>query len=108
MTRKRPHTYNGGATQKRQSRQQALIAGENNGKPIYMDAKIIITDFKALKKWSCIPEDIQQSLLNNVFCGKCGETTIVDYSITADKYGILLKGKCKTCGNDVARLIENE
>ncbi len=73
-----------------------------------MDGKTNETEFKALKKWSSIPEDYQQRLINNVFCSKCGVTTIVDYSITADKYGILLKGKCKTCGNDVARLIENE
>ena len=66
------------------------------------------TDFQALKKWSIIPEDFQQRLINNVLCGKCGVTTIVDYSITSDKYGILLKGKCKICGKDVARLIENE
>lgn len=73
-----------------------------------MDANTNTTDFKALKKWSSIPEDIQHQLINNVFCSKCGVTTIVDYSITADKYGILLKGKCKICGSDVARLIENE
>ena len=66
------------------------------------------TDFQALKKWSRIPEDYQQILINNVFCGNCGVTTIVDYSITSDKYGILLKGKCKICDKDVARLIENE
>lgn len=67
-----------------------------------------ITDIKALKKWSRIPKDYQQKLISNVFCSQCKVTTIVDYSITDDKYGVLLKGKCKTCGNSVARLIENE
>ena len=73
-----------------------------------MDGKTNITDFKALKKWSSIPEDYQQRLIKNVFCSNCGVTMIVDYSIAADKFGILLKGKCKTCGKDVARLIESE
>ena len=73
------------------------MAGKNN-----------ISDFEALKKWSSIPEDLQQRLIDNVFCLNCGVTTIVDYSITADKFGILLKGKCKICGNEVARLIEDE
>ena len=73
-----------------------------------MDCKNNITDLDALKQWSSIPEGYQQRLINNVFCNKCGVTTIVDYSITSDKYGVLLKGKCKICGKDVARLIENE
>ena len=73
-----------------------------------MDAKINITDFEALKIWSRIPPDYQKRLINNVFCTNCGVTTIVDYSITTDKYGVLLKGKCNACGNAVARLIENE
>ena len=73
-----------------------------------MGSKNNISDFDALKKWSGIPEDLQQRLIDNVFCLNCGVTTIVDYSITADKFGILLKGKCKICGNEVARLIEDE
>lgn len=73
-----------------------------------MDCKNNISDFEALKKWSSIPKEYQLRLINNVFCSKCGVTTIVDYSITSDKYGILLKGRCKICGKDVARLIEDE
>ena len=34
-----------------------------------------------------------------MFCRKCGVTTIVDHSLSADKFGGLLEGKCKTCGN---------
>jgi len=67
-----------------------------------------VTDFKAAKKWSRIPKNIQELLLNNVFCSTCGVTTIVEYSMYNDKFGILLKGKCKKCGKDVARLIEDE
>lgn len=67
-----------------------------------------VTDFKAIQKWSKLPKDIQKLLLKNVFCSTCGVTTIVEYSILDDKYGILLKGKCRKCGADVARLIEEE
>lgn len=66
-----------------------------------------IIDMNAGKKWNKLPKEIQQRLLGNVFCSKCGETTIVDYNILDDEYGVLLEGKCKTCGKDVARLIED-
>ncbi|QNO13512.1 hypothetical protein HYG86_01380 [Alkalicella caledoniensis] len=67
-----------------------------------------VTDFNAMKKWNIIPKSIQGRLLSNVFCVKCGVTTIVDYSIQNHKLGILLSGKCKKCGHSVARLIEDE
>lgn len=67
-----------------------------------------LTDFKALQKWNKIPKDFQELLLNNVFCTTCGVTTIIEYSMHNDKLGILLKGKCKKCGKEVARLVENE
>ncbi|MBY7145027.1 hypothetical protein KFZ56_18580 [Virgibacillus sp. NKC19-3] len=67
-----------------------------------------VTDFKAAQKWSKIPKDIQMRLLSNVFCVNCTETTIIDYDMHDDEHGILLKGKCKKCGEDVARLVEDE
>lgn len=46
----------------------------------------------------------------NVFCGYCGGdhiTTIVNYrAYVLDNYDLLLKGKCKKCGHDVARVLE--
>lgn len=66
-----------------------------------------ISDFKALKKWNNISSENQQLLLNNVFCSKCGMTTIVDYAVQNDRYGIVLKGKCKSCGSKVARFVED-
>lgn len=67
-----------------------------------------VIDFKAAQKWSRLPKNIQELLINNVFCSACGVTTIVDYSMHNDKFGILLKGKCKKCGKHVARLVEEE
>ncbi|MEC2072278.1 hypothetical protein [Alkalihalophilus marmarensis] len=66
-----------------------------------------IVDFKAAQKWAKIPKDFQQQLLENVFCRSCGVTRIVDYGIETDKFGIVLTGKCKKCGADVARVIED-
>ncbi len=63
---------------------------------------------KALKKWAKAPSNMQQLLINNVFCSKCGVTTIVDYGIHNDRFGVLLKGYCNKCGDSVARLVENE
>jgi hypothetical protein len=62
----------------------------------------------ALEKWNAIPENIKKMLINNVFCGACGVTTIIDFDIKNDELGIVLEGKCKKCGNEVARFIENE
>ena len=67
-----------------------------------------VSDVKGLKKWAKIPPHIQQLLINNVFCAKCGVTTIVDYGIHNDRFGVLLKGYCKKCGGSVARLVEDE
>jgi len=66
-------------------------------------------DMKAAQKWSKIPKEIQQKLLDNVWCGGCkGSCTIVDYTMTNDKVGIVLRGQCKKCGGGVARVIEDE
>lgn len=67
-----------------------------------------VSDFKAIGKWNGIPKNVQKMLLNNVFCSNCGVTTIIEYSLLNDKLGILLKGKCKKCGSEVARLVEDE
>jgi len=67
-----------------------------------------VTDFKAAQKWSKLPKNIQVLLVNNVFCSSCGVTTIVKYTLHDDKFGVLLRGKCKKCGKDVARLVEDK
>ncbi|WP_440895460.1 hypothetical protein ACS127_12965 [Amphibacillus sp. Q70] len=67
----------------------------------------MISDIKAIKRWSRIPKHMQKKLLDNVFCSTCGVTTIVDYSIHDNEMGILLKGTCKNCNQKVARLIED-
>lgn len=67
-----------------------------------------VSDLEGLKKWKRIPEDAQKRFLSNVFCTKCGVTTIVDYGIHNDRFGLVLKGYCMKCGGVVARFVENE
>jgi len=67
-----------------------------------------IIDMKAVKKWKKIPKELQRKLLNNVFCVNCTVTTIVDYSLHDEEHGVLLKGKCKKCGRNVARLVKEQ
>ncbi|BCN31675.1 nucleoside triphosphate pyrophosphohydrolase [Anaeromicropila herbilytica] len=66
-----------------------------------------VSDIKALKKWSALPDDWKETLINNVFCRHCGVTTIVNYAIVDDKNGIVLQGKCAKCDGAVARFVED-
>ena len=65
-------------------------------------------NIEALCVWDKLDNKTQFELLENVFCRKCGVTTIVDYDITLSKPDIILKGKCKKCNGNVARLIESD
>jgi hypothetical protein len=68
-------------------------------------AKII--NMRAMQKWNEFPKDFQKQVLDNVFCGKCFVTTIVDYNMTLTDDGfVLLTGKCRKCGGDVARVVD--
>ncbi len=63
----------------------------------------------ANKKWVSIPKDVRYELLNNVWCGNCSDvTSITGFIIEDSEIGIVLKGKCKTCGQDVARVVEED
>ncbi|WP_391557142.1 hypothetical protein [Robertmurraya sp.] len=63
----------------------------------------------ANKKWLSIPKEMRKSLLSNVWCRNCSDvTTITAFIVEENNYGIVLKGKCKNCGKDVARVIEED
>ncbi|WAA12890.1 hypothetical protein [Fervidibacillus halotolerans] len=60
-------------------------------------------------KWMKISKDIRERLLNNVWCSNCrGAVRVVEYSIEDDKLGLIIKGKCETCGGEVVRVVENQ
>ncbi|WP_010500077.1 DUF6155 family protein [Paenibacillus elgii] len=66
-----------------------------------------VISYAAMSKWLKIPEDIRQKYISTVWCGKClGATTIKDFTVQLDKYGIILQGTCSNCGHQVARVIE--
>ena len=66
------------------------------------------SDIEALRNWSKLDKATQKLLLTNVFCVNCEITIMVDYDITMHRFGIILRGKCKQCGHDVARIVEDE
>ncbi|QST00410.1 hypothetical protein IMZ31_02100 [Pontibacillus sp. ALD_SL1] len=64
---------------------------------------------EANKKWLSIPKDSREKLIQNVFCSNCLDAvTIVDFIILDHPEGVLLEGKCKNCGESVARVVELE
>ena len=57
--------------------------------------------------WDKIPAQIRVKLLNNVYCGKCGDNRSVGQaSAVVEKGDIIIRGICTTCSSPVARLIE--
>ena len=66
-----------------------------------------VVSFFANKKWLAIPAAIRKELERNVWCGNCSDVVqIVNFTVQDSPPGIVLKGKCKNCGKDVARFIE--
>ncbi|MDG5789356.1 hypothetical protein QA612_17995 [Evansella sp. AB-P1] len=63
-------------------------------------------DELAEKRWLAFPNEIRKKLEENVFCSRCGVTTIIDYTVYSSDFNILLKGRCKECNGEVARLID--
>jgi len=62
---------------------------------------------EAMRRWNQIPDDIKPKLLSNVYCSKCSDTTtIVNFEANMIDDDLILKGKCKKCNHNVARLIE--
>lgn len=70
--------------------------------------KIQPKNFSAMSKWREIPPEYRAKILDNGYCGTCKLTTIVDYTIDEDDYGLIIRGKCKKCGGLVVRVLEGE
>ena len=63
----------------------------------------------AKKRWDIIPSWAQEKLLDSVWCGKClGSVTILLETANMQRDELILRGKCKNCGQEVCRLIEPE
>ena len=67
----------------------------------------MIQDIAAFKKWKEIPKLSQDKLLSNVWCSGCGRSTeIILEEITIEKPSLILRGKCKTCGQNICRIVD--
>ena len=63
----------------------------------------------ARKRWEKVPDWAQERILETVWCGNCLTGTPMQLrSGKMENDCLLLEGTCKTCGNDVVRLIEPE
>ena len=81
-----------------------LERGEEKPK---MEHKQEVISFGANKKWLAIPAAFRKELERNVWCSHCTDVVqIVDYVVKESPPGIALEGKCRKCGNEVARFIE--
>jgi hypothetical protein len=87
---------------------QGYISGKIKEEELQPEHTQVIS-IEAASKWMKIPQGHRDELLSNVWCGKCGDVvTIVDYTIKPDKFGVVLEGKCKNAGHQVARVVEIE
>ena len=62
---------------------------------------------KAKYLWGNIPTYAQKKFITNVWCVQCqGMVTIIDFDGEIVARDLVLRGKCKTCGHEVALVIE--
>jgi hypothetical protein len=79
----------------------------DSGKDKKMKHDEEVISFSANKKWLSIPAEMRQKLERNVWCGHCTDVVQIEQFIVKEiKAGIVLEGKCKKCGNGVARVID--
>lgn len=62
---------------------------------------------KAMQRFNQIPDEMKSKILSNVYCSQCKDmVTIVNFEGIMEGDDLILKGKCKNCSGNVARLIE--
>ena len=64
---------------------------------------------KARERWEKIPKWARDKTLENAYCVGCRDVvTIVLEAAAMEKGDLVLRGKCKTCGHGVCRVVEPE
>ena len=64
---------------------------------------------QARKRWKHVPDWAKMQILETVWCGNCLKGTPMElHAGRMENECLILEGRCKTCGNDVVRLIEPE
>jgi hypothetical protein len=57
--------------------------------------------------WGAIPRASRERILRHVFCVKCeGAVGIIDVRGEEQDGDVILRGRCATCGHEVARVVE--
>ncbi len=63
----------------------------------------------AKQRWQQIPEKTRKDILDNIWCPHCGTGGSMQLKNgVIEGRCLILRGTCKKCGKDVARLIESE
>jgi hypothetical protein len=77
---------------------------------LYSDEGITMRDQftpQAKRMWDAISPQMQEKILNNVWCVHCSKAIpITDFEGHEEKGDLILRGRCAICGGKVARLIE--
>lgn len=61
----------------------------------------------ALKKWEDMLAKDKHKILENVYCKSCvSSVEMVKYKAVLEGVGVVLRGKCRMCGHEVARVLE--
>ncbi len=61
----------------------------------------------ARRFWQALPDEYQEAIVTNVWCGACGQgTTIVNFKGKMEKAHLILEGECQRCRGPVERLVE--
>ena len=61
----------------------------------------------AMKHWNQVPEKIRKDIIDNVWCSRCKSGTSMQLQEGAiEKQCLILRGTCRQCGGEIARLIE--
>lgn len=82
-----------------------LLDAEGVDQSLNSDQEVI--SFSANKKWHSISLEIRKKLERNIWCPSCLDVIQIEkYVVKEFSGGIVLEGKCKKCGHDVARIIE--
>jgi len=64
---------------------------------------------EAAQRWKTIPHWAQKKILDNVFCGRCvaSVSILLETAEMKDK-DLILRGKCKSSGKSICRVVEPE
>lgn len=64
-------------------------------------------DASAKKRWHQLPETVRKEIIDTVWCGKCRTGVHMQLREGAmSRQHLILRGTCKQCGGEVARVIE--